>query len=176
MLLNRLKQFWHALFSQVGPEETAFIKKYLDAREQSLFWAMDRPTQTHCIRVARTCLNLLKNCQTLEVNQNILLKSALLHDLGKPARLIKTRDRVLIVILSTLAPALYQYILQGKLGQGRFYRAAAAHANHCLAGARRAEQAGLPPAVIYLIANHHRPEQAGDPPELTLLRQADALN
>ncbi|GAB6157542.1 HD domain-containing protein [Desulfotomaculum varum] len=176
MIIHRFKQFWHALFSQVGPEETAFVKKYLDAREQLLFFAMDRPTQTHCIRVARTCLKLLKSHQTLEVNEYILLKSALLHDVGKPAHLIKTRDRVLIVALSTLAPWLHQYVLHGKLGQGRFYRAAVAHANHCLAGARMAEQANLPPAVIFLIANHHRQEQAGDPPELALLRQADALN
>ncbi|SHE41562.1 HDIG domain-containing metalloprotein [Desulforamulus putei] len=174
MVLNRIKQFWHALFSKVGPAEITFVKRYLNEQEQSLFFSMDRPTQTHCVRVARTCLKLLS--KNKQVNEKVLIKSALLHDIGKPANLIKTMDRVLIVVMTTLTPRLYHRMLQDKLFSGHFYLAAAAHANHCLAGADIARRANLSPDVIYLIENHHRSEQAGEPPELKLLREADALN
>ncbi len=174
MVLNRVLQFWHALFSKVGPGEISFVKTHLNPEEQSLFFSMDRPTQTHCVRVARTCLKLLPEYP--QVNRRLLMKAALLHDVGKPANLIKTMDKVFIVVMTTLAPRLYDRMLRQKLFYEHFFQAAAAHANHPQAGAAIARRVNLSPDVVCLIENHHRPQQAGDPPELQILRQADALH
>ncbi|MEW6697843.1 MAG: HD domain-containing protein [Bacillota bacterium] len=174
MLVNRILQFCHALFSCVRPRDIDFLKKHLSATELSLFFTMDLPTQTHCLRVARTCLKLLP--QDPQVNKELLLKAALLHDVGKPANLIKTKDKVLIVIMTTLAPQLYDKILRQKRFGGHFLQAATAHARHPSAGAAIARRANLHPEVVYLIENHHRLAVAGEPPELKILRQADALN
>ena len=171
--LQRFKQFWHAIMDTLGPAEIEFVQKSLNKQEQSLFFAMDRPTQTHCVRVAKTCLQLSVNQKNL--NTELLVKTALLHDIGKPANCITTLDKVLIVLLTTFAPKMFQNILNSS-GCGRFINACINHINHPAKGAELAERAHLPVQQVSLIKNHHNPPKPEDSPELVLLRKADELN
>jgi len=174
MNINRVKQFWHALFSKMGDQEINFVLSHLNNQEQSLFFSMDRPTQTHCVRVARTCLKLLPGDR--RINIELLIKSALLHDIGKPANTITTLDKVIIVLMAAITPKLLNNLLARKNSRGRFKQVLLAHFDHPLKGAQLARQAQLPPELVFLIEHHHRPQQVDEPIELTLLRQADELN
>ncbi|SHK71802.1 HD domain-containing protein [Desulforamulus aeronauticus] len=171
--LQRVKQFWHAIMDTLDPKEIEFVQKSLNKQEQSLFYAMDRPTQTHCVRVAKTCLELSASQKNL--NTELLVKAALLHDIGKPANCITTLDKVLIVLLTTFAPKMFQNILHSDKG-GRFIDACKNHSNHPVKGAALAERAHLPAQQVLLIRNHHNPPKPDDSPELVLLRKADELN
>ncbi|WP_003541329.1 HDOD domain-containing protein [Desulfotomaculum nigrificans] len=174
MILNRIRQFWHALFSRMGSSEISFVRSSLNLEEQRLFFQMDRPTQTHCVRVAKTCLKIMPPGQP--VNKELLIKSALLHDIGKPANAIKTLDRVMIVLIKALAPDLFYKIIKKNKSWGRLGRSFLIHVNHPDQGAQLAKQAGMSPEVVYLLKSHHQPAKAGEPLELTILRQADDLN
>lgn len=171
--LQRAKQFWHAIVSTLGPEEIEFVQKSLTKQEQSLFFAMDRPTQTHCFRVAQTCLELSANHKNLD--QVLLLKTALLHDIGKPANCITTLDKVLIVLINAFIPSLFGKIVNSSRC-GRFIKACQTHINHPAKGAELAARAHLPKQLISLIENHHKPPHIEDTPELVILRKADELN
>lgn len=158
----------------MGENELTFVKKNLNDQEQLLFFAMDLPTQTHCFRVAQTCLKLSINKSA--VNTNLLIKAALLHDIGKPANVIRTSDRIIIVLVSTLMLRVKFYILKMKHSKLQLFRAFQAHYKHPLVGGILAQTAQLPQELIYLIENHHKEITAIDSLELQLLRKADQLN
>lgn len=174
-MINRVKQFWFALFSRMRPEDIKFVQEYLDEKERLLFLQMDRPTQTHCVRVAKTCLSLLKT-KDYPINQRLLVKAALLHDIGKPAHKIRTIDRIFIVLLGTLTAKRPADLLQQIGSGGRFAQALAAHVAHPHRGARLAREFKLDPAIIFLIENHHCEERLTSLPELDILMEADELN
>ncbi|ABO50432.1 metal dependent phosphohydrolase [Desulforamulus reducens MI-1] len=173
-MLTRIRQFWFAIFSKMGSEDIQFVQSHLTLEEQSLFFQMDRPTQTHCLRVANTCLKLLGYNSGLD--QKILIKAALLHDIGKPANLITTIDRVLIVLLGALTRKPIEDLLKVLKGRGRFSKVLSAHAMHPQKGAVMARNFGLPQEIINLIEKHHQPIQSADPSELAILKKADELN
>lgn len=174
MIINRIRQFWYALFSRIGSKEISFVEQYLNKEEQFLFYNMDLPTQTHCIRVAQTCLKLLPKDK--KVNLNVLIKAALLHDIGKPANFIRTIDRVLIVLLSTFLPQTYNKILNIKSSDYHIFNAFKAHAKHPTRGAAIARKQKINNEIIYLIESHHRSINHDDTWELKLLKKADEMN
>lgn len=170
----RLKQFYHAIFSHLEQSDRNLVRIYLDEKEEALFYGMDRPTQAHCIRVARTITDLLAKRQI--TNKALIIKAALLHDIGKPANAIRTLDRVFIVLLQSFFPSLYQKLSMTKEFSGHFIKALHFHANHPELGAQIAKKHELPPQVVALILCHHQPERPEDSPELKILRQADNLH
>ncbi|GAB6180745.1 HD domain-containing protein [Desulfotomaculum defluvii] len=174
-MINRVKQFWFAIFSRMSKDDIRFIQKYLDKKEQSLFWQMDRPTQTHCVRVAKTCL-LLSSDNHDSINRTLLIKAALLHDIGKPAKVIRTIDRVFIVLLGALVSKTPRDLLKQINNTGRFAKALSAHLEHPQRGAKMAREHNLHPDIIYLIKHHHRETVLSIPAELSILKKADELN
>nr|WP_315988679.1 HD domain-containing protein [Desulforamulus aquiferis] len=133
---------------------------------------MDRPTQTHCVRVAQTCLKLATQHK---VNIELLVKAALLHDIGKPANVIKTFHRIIIVLTSTLVPKLSKHLIN-QHSDFQLYKAFHAHYCHPATGANIARMSKLPGEMVYLIENHHHKSRPNDSLELQLLQQADDLN
>lgn len=175
MIIKRSRQLWHALNSEMTDKDITFVKDYLSTREQSLFFSMDRATQTHSVRVANTCLTLTqKDCT--DININLLIRAALLHDIGKPAGIIRTLDRVFIVLVETLFPFLKKYLLNSQKCSLHLFKAYAAHCKHPAKGAELAKELGLEQEIITLIELHHSPKQREELPALTILRQADDLN
>ena len=95
-----------------------------------------------------------------------LLAAGVLHDAGKSLAPLGARYRVLMTVLETIGP--WAVALAGQRS-----RAITALAEHASAGARMAEQAGLDPDVVWLIAAHHTNPTD---PRMEALQKADALH
>lgn len=170
----RFKQFWNALFSKLSHEDIVLLKAYLNDQEQLLFSGMDRQTQTHCVRVARTTLKMLSKYSSS--NEQVVIKAALLHDIGKPPNVIRTFDRVLIVLLNKFAPRLFEKLLECPRNYGHFHKAIISYKRHPELGAKLAETFNLSEEIVTLIKQHHHEESPNEPVELKILREADNLN
>lgn len=178
-MFRRIKQFFQAITANLDTTDHSFVNQYLNSAEQSLFYAMDLPTQRHCINVAQTSLRLLHSKADYQVKSSpLLIKSALLHDSGKPARAVTTTYRIITVVANALSPKIGQYIakpgIPGFFGPLRY--AFYIQREHPQLGANLAEQFQLDPFIVKLIAKHHQPAQLEDTVELQILRQADDLN
>ncbi|MBM7854485.1 putative nucleotidyltransferase with HDIG domain [Desulfohalotomaculum tongense] len=175
MALVRFKQLFSAVTSRLSVKDHHFIKEHLNCKEQKLFEQMDIPTQRHCLNVAYTCLELLKNYPG--ANKNTLIKAALLHDCGKKAGEVATWHRVAIVLTYFLFPPAARYLQRrGKYKKsGSLARAFYIHSIHAQRGCVFAQRARLDPEVISLIRHHHD-KYENDSIELKLLQMSDNAN
>ncbi|MDA8441960.1 MAG: HDIG domain-containing protein [Peptococcaceae bacterium] len=163
-MLHRLRQFFTALNPHLGVKHHTIIAAQLNEAEQTLFFSMDKIDQRHCADVALLC-DQLSHATTLGVNRELLLKAALLHDVGKRAGDIKLHHRIWIVLLQAFWPACMPRLAE------RPDTPYNVSLNHPAIGADRCRLIGASPELIRLVDTHHS-DSAGL--ELTLLRQADA--
>jgi putative nucleotidyltransferase with HDIG domain len=175
-LIKRTRQFFRAVFSTMEDTDHAFVQQILSNTEKQLFYSMNNAVQKHCVNVARIAQDLLKDRP--EINHNLVLRVALLHDLGKSADNIALMDRVLYVLACKLTPSLvYKLAKPGVSGicanlRNSFF----VHVNHEEFGATIAQKACLDDNFIYLVRNHHNQTEAAISPELAVLLKADELN
>lgn len=183
-MLRRIFQVIHALTAKMESQDYRLVAAYLDAREQSLFYAMDINSQKHAVKVALTCLNLAARHPS--VNRKLLVRAALLHDIGKQQGDLTTLYRIIFVITDKLFPWLGMTLAkQGNalirqqlpdLPWQKLRHAFFVLYSHPVLGSRKAEAVGVEPEILELIARHHNPHLPGEPLELTILREADNLN
>lgn len=175
MLFLRIKQFYSAVTSKINTQDQMFLANHLNNREYRLFNTMDIPTQRHCLNVAYSCVTLSEYYPDLNID--ILIRAALLHDCGKRAGEVKTWHRVLIVMTQALLPALAIKLAHlgfkekgGSLGQAFYIQA-----NHAERGAKILKNIGAEPTVVDLVFKHHQKVQAPTL-ELSILQKADNAN
>lgn len=175
-MLRRLLQVIHALTSKMESQDHGLVAANLDSRERPLFYSMDINSQKHSVKVAQTCLKLASSHPS--VNVKLLVKAALLHDIGKEQGDLTTFYRIIFVITDKLSPTLAKsiaktgiYFAWRKLGHAFLILY-----NHPDIGSQKAKNAGVDRRIMKLIALHHTPYVSGETPELTLLRKADSLN
>lgn len=175
-MLNRLRQVWSALTARISPADRAFVARHLNAREERLFWDMAVPDQRHALNVAYTALSLA--VVDPRVDRALLVKCALLHDVGKKRGDVSTLDKILTVLVHRLRPHWVEKIAApGRGGRVRNIRHAFyIYRHHPARSAALVRQAGTAPAVADIISRHHEAPARGEPPELTLLREADERN
>lgn len=177
-MLKRLNQVYSALRATISEADRLFVLDHLEDAEASLFWAMNRPDQRHALNVAYTVLDLLKEQSCPKIDQSLLLKAALLHDVGRARGDMSTFDKSFAVALHTICPACAQK--WAKRGRGNrlqnLRHALYIYYHHAEISAKRLRQLGSDEKLIQWVAAHHRSKQKNDPPELVLLRQADDLN
>ncbi|WP_122626827.1 HD domain-containing protein [Lucifera butyrica] len=173
---QRIKQFITALTAKITPADRAFVKQYLTPAEERLFWQMNRPDQRHTLNVAYTVLRLIAG--RAQIRRFVLIKSALLHDVGKTKGDVSTADKVITVLARRLLPG--PAARWGRPGRGgRFANLRHAfyiYFHHPARGAQLLKQAGTEAAVVEIVAKHHAAPVEEDPPELIILRQADDKN
>lgn len=173
---KRIKQVVSALTAHISLADREFVKQYLDQKEANFFWQMNLPDQRHALNVAYTALELAADNE--DVDQTLLLKCALLHDIGKVKGDVSTADKIITVILDTLIPRWAKS--WGRLGRGgkvaNLRHAMYIYYHHAARGAAMLKDAGISGQVTEIVARHHEAPSAGEPPELRLLRTADSLN
>jgi len=139
-----------------APTPPLDVRRWLNRREQHLFRAQSKADQAHATRVA---------CRLLAQGHSdpLLIRAALLHDVGKAGAGIAVPHRVAWVLAGRLAPRLRAVL-------ARHGRAWAALANHPAIGSARLRQERADPRLVALVAGHPLP---GDEERLRLLAEAD---
>ena len=172
-MFNRIKQVVAALTARVTPEDKVFVSRYLNAAEQKLFYGMNLPDQRHVLNVAQTALQLAKFQQKIDIN--LLVKCALLHDVGKVKNDVSTLDKIITVLGHKLSP---QWARQwGRSGRGSKFdnvrHAFYIYFNHGARSAAMLAAINSTPGLVNIVAKHHEAPADDDPLELIILRKAD---
>ena len=176
---QRIRQFIQAVFGRLNAEGHTFIRAYLSIPEQQLFYAMHESDQLHAFRVALTAKALYAKQARNDSDEYILLiRCALLHDVGRVKGDADIWGKVLAVLFHCFIPFLIPYFIRKKdTGSvfGRIGRALHVHISHPYIGADKLRAIGA--AHVAEIIQHHQKKAAPeDSLVLSLLKAADARN
>ena len=134
--------------------------------------------QCHALRVARTAIQLArKNNFDGKLDEGLLIRGSLLHDIGRQKGDMSIMGKVLSVLCYAAFPR--QSIRWATAGDAYWF-AGLRHilyisSSHPALGAQWLRQAGFAREAV-LVAGHHKAPAESDSPELLLLRAADAMN
>lgn len=175
-MLNRVKQVLSAVTAKITEVDKNFVDCHLNKQERKLFWRMNLPDQRHALNVAYTAIQMASNQPF--VNSQILIKSALLHDVGKVKGDVSTIDKILTVIAHKFAG---KWVKRwGRLGKGNkltnLRHAVYIYFQHPMRSAEFLIDIGEDPLIVDIVSRHHKAPAENDPPELNILRKADSLN
>lgn len=175
-MFQRVKQVLSALTAKITTADRQFVKANLSEAEAALFWAMNLPDQRHALNVCYTALKLLKQYQ--HGNRITVIKSALLHDVGKVRGDVSTIDKIITVMAHKLAP--HWACAWGRPGRGskitNLRHAFYTYFHHPEKSYSLLEAIGVDPVITDIVRRHHEAPARKDSPELTILREADNAN
>ena len=164
--LRRLRQGLNALLAFAQPVDYALVAQHLTPALQDCFALLRRSEQLHSLRVLRAL-------QAQGAVPPELTAAALLHDVGKTRWPFPLWQRVLVVLLPLLAPALAARLARGDEAN-LLSRPFIIEEQHPAWGAQLARAAGADERVAALIEGHAQPP--GDDELLARLRYADEHN
>ena len=172
---RRIHQFYTAVRAGVYPEDQVFLKKYLSEQEQVLFAEMGLPEQRHCLDVAYTAIQLA--AKETEIDKGLLLRCALLHDIGKTKGDIPVHYKVLTVLADHFFPGKARTLARQSIAGDRrdFRHALYIYYYHGELGCKKLLAMHLPEHAE-IVGKHHKAPTDKDPLELLLLRRADEQN
>ena len=106
MVPKRVKQFYINATDLMKNEDYEYVKKKLNNEEYKLFNKILKSEQKHSVRIAKKIEfiienNLIEDIDIIE-NKNLLVKTALLHDVGKSKQKVNIIEKSIIVILNKL--------------------------------------------------------------------------
>ncbi|MEG6586378.1 HD domain-containing protein [Dendrosporobacter sp. 1207_IL3150] len=174
-MLTRIRQVLSAFTAYINSKDKAFVGKYLTKAEQDLFWGMNLPDQRHSLNVAYTAIKLAEGSA---IDRILLIKCALLHDVGKVKGDVSTLDKIITVAAHMIAPEWAKN--WGREGRGskidNLRHAFYIYFSHPAKSARFLLEAHSGQQVVSIVLQHHKTPAEQDPPELTILRDADNLH
>lgn len=134
-----------AFFPRFAQADDVYAAELLSAPEQALFMQMDVRDRVHGVTVAKALEARHPQVSTL------LLRAALLHDVGKSARHYSALERILVHLYppGQLPAAPRRTGLAGAFQQ---------RLHHAYYGAELILAAGGHPRVAELVARHHQPD------------------
>jgi len=163
--LHRIRQGLNNLTAAMGPEEWALVARWLSPAERSLFQRMQRADQLHCVRVTAW---LLAEGESDE----IVLRAALLHDVGKTRCHLTVIHRTLYVLLAPLFRS-FPPLFMGSSGDSHWWMPYYVIANHPRIGASMLARAGCEERLWRLVELHQQdPQLVANVPEVQWTRQA----
>lgn len=175
-MFKRVKQFYTALTEDFSFDDALYVRHYLDDREAVLFFYMGLLEQKHSVNTARTAEKLIKRA-TRPVDKNLLLKAALLHDIGKTRGSMKLWHKVACVVLGKFKPQKAKSMATFEQPKGSLAYALYVHYNHPRLGARKLENIGSDYRLCTLVRRHHEKELPKEvAAEMYFLRKADDMN
>ena len=179
-MFRRVKQFFSAILAKVNADDEVFLTDYLTIAEQKMFRQLTVPDQRHSLNVAYTAQQLAGRSPRLRLR--LLIRAALLHDVGRAQHNLSTANKILAVLLSATFP---YFALQWAESDERpsnfsvierFHQSLFIYYHHGEIGARRLQELGSELEIIQMVARHHQLAASDDAAELVILRQADQMN
>ncbi len=169
ILMYRIRQFWQSFQRSPGQQDRQFISAILTPAELDLFLGLPIPDQNHSLRVLRTLL-------TQGEDDPDLLKSALLHDLGKMEHPLRRWERIFAVVINSVFPRLVE--TWGEDPPNGLNRPLAVLQQHPSWGAELAEKTGCSQRTVWLIRNHEMesPPNFSNPEEIRLLQKLQSAD
>lgn len=140
--LNAARRTLRALLPSLARPDDAFARERLPGREYELYLAMDGRDRHHGCEVAKALLERHPGVS------EVLVRAALLHDVGKAQRPYRVLERVLVHLLPA-RPLPPEPRLKGLAGALQVKR------HHHLYGAQMIRSAGGSERVARLVADHH---------------------
>ncbi|KRQ86473.1 hypothetical protein ABG79_01679 [Caloramator mitchellensis] len=159
--MYRISQFFQAVFAKLERDDIVFVNTYLSERERGLFFRLPKSEQVHSIRVAKDVLNASLDCECYDV---LLIKAALLHDIGKIGSGLNPITKSIMVILDK--------ILKDKLKRYKNIRIVKHYYDHPEIALEYLENDNR--YLKFLIKNHHNYDVRDK--KLQLLQHADCNN
>ena len=173
-LFYRLNQFYFGMFARYTADDEAFAKSYLSREEFALFSQLPYFEKKHGVIVAQKMLATARQYPAMD--ERLLARLGLLHDIGKVIEKNSVITKSLMVIIRFFIPGLYNFCAeQGK--HHPFFRRFYSHKHHGMIGAQLLTKLGESSAVISIITKHDpRVEPLGpnDPVELKIMQEADS--
>ncbi len=171
--MGQISKFLKSLSINFSKNEIEFVRKYLNAQEQILFYRMPLADQKHAIEVSQVLENRAKSEKKLDVAQ--LIKAGLLHDLGKCFYPFTLKDRVIGSLLKQFLPPAYENLsIKGeKQTRKGLARMLYVHKHHPKLGADLARETGMSEECCIMIENHQDQSYENPSPELQLLWAVD---
>lgn len=101
--MNRVKQFFKSITATVNKRDKTFVDIYLNEEEKNILYSLPRYDIKHSINVAKDILHNEDKLLIKEegLNIDLLIKSALLHDVGKIYKKLNPIDKSVLVILNS---------------------------------------------------------------------------
>ena len=175
-MFNRIYQVWAALRAKVSEADEQFVGQYLNYNEQKAFWGMGIPDQYHSLRVARDALSFSE--KVAGIDRGLLVRCALLHDVGRRKGDVSTFDKIFTVLLHKLVSTYSK--TWGREGRGgkidNLRHAVFVYYHHPERSAAILQELGSDQKLIEIVAAHHRPVNTNDRTELKILKEADEKN
>ena len=147
-MVYRIRQFIWAVSCNFKEVNYEYISKFLDNEEITLFNKLKHSDKHHCIRVCNDCLKI-KNDRKLDIDEKVLGKIALLHDIGKSEYKLNLIQKSLLVIMHK--------ITKGKLKRFSSIKAINIYYNHGIKGQEilSSNKDKYNKEILDAIQNHH---------------------
>lgn len=171
-----LKRLLGMFKEHLSEAEQILLDQYLDDSGQFLFLQMGRVERYHALAVAQTVLQ--EAGYQRGINLPVLVKAALLHDVGKVEGDLNFWNRLAAGLIRRVKPDWREKYAQANRSERwpairyGFY----VDLMHPVRGSYMAQSLGIEPGVVELIRRHHDPPVSGQTPELTWLQAADNKN
>lgn len=149
MYPKRIKQFYigfTSIFKKITREDLELVKSHLNEVEYSLFNKYYEYDKKHVLRVAK---DIEKICTDEGINsskKSLLIKTALLHDMGKIKAKINILDRVILVLLNKML---------GDKAKSLKIKKVQVYYNHGFMGYEILKDYIKDDEILFLIKNHH---------------------
>jgi len=168
-MIYRIKQFYWAIQSLFRNHDFEMPNKYLNESELSLFMKITRSERNHSIRVCKAALEYIRNEKILDIDEVIMCKCALLHDIGKYRARLNIFYKSIVIIVNRITCGKFLKYTQSKRIINYY--------NHPQIGAdllKNIEEDNID--IINCIRYHHDNKNTKDNIYLEILRMCDNLN
>lgn len=170
-MIQRIRQFYRAMTARITPADRQWVEERLPADAQKLFYAMHPADQYHALNVAKTAMHL--SSEHPSVDSALLLRAALLHDVGRVQGDMDVMGKVLAVLVKHFFSQKARQLAEKQ--HGWLEHIMYVYYHHPEIGASKLETIGMTEEAA-IIRWHHASAAGNEPPELVLLRAADELN
>lgn len=154
MAIYRVKQFFKAISAKITAEDLNLINEYLNENEIQLFNRLPVYDKKHCINVARDIIKEVDenefNKNNKDITHNMLIKAALLHDIGKLYRTLNPIDKSILVLLDKAT--------KGNLKNYKTIKKIHVYYNHGEEGYKLLKDKNYNNKFLEVIKNHHNKE------------------